>query len=278
MYFPKYWARGDYHTTDPDGVPMDFTCYGWSDASIEDARAKALRQAQFNASKFMTGQQLGRYGYGERPIREEVVQGIPQGGKELGVVTRNGYGALVLNAANAMFIDIDFIDQPKTGGLFGLFAKPVAPEAAILPRIEQWTRRYPGLGVRVYRTAAGLRCLVGSDTFDPIQGSTQEMMEALGGDPLYVTLCRRQQSFRARLTPKPWRCDTDPPPTGFPWESIEQERRYRQWEASYQRNAANYAVCRLVATYGDSRLHPDVQPIVALHDQYCGVQNNNPLA
>ena len=32
-------------------------------------------------------------------------------GKEVAVITRNAYGALVLNAANAMFIDIDFAEQ-----------------------------------------------------------------------------------------------------------------------------------------------------------------------
>jgi len=275
MHFPKYWARGVYTATDNDGEPAQFTCWHWSDVSVGDAQAQAEQRAHRMANAVLDGHSINRYSYGERPIREEVVQVIPQNGRELGVVTRNAYGALVLNAANTMFIDVDFKsnDTGGGGGLFGLFGKPkVAPEAAILPTIEQWVRRYPGLGVRVYRTAAGLRCLVVTDPFNPSDVGTQDMMKALGGDPLYITLCRQQESFRARLTPKPWRCETDPPPNRFPWESVEQERRYRAWEASYRQNSAGYAVCRLIATYGDTRVHRDLEPIVALHDQYCGVQ------
>ncbi len=281
MKFPKYWAKGRYATVDADNVPVSFECWHWSDASVQDARTQAERRAQMVATKFVAGGAMNRYNYGERPIREEVVEAIPVGAREVGLITRNAYGALVLNAAQAMFIDIDFPEGASSGSglLGGLFGKkPAAPEAAILPNIEQWIHRYPGLGIRVYRTAGGLRCLVTTDTFDPANPSTLDMMKALGADPLYVTLCRQQESFRARLTPKPWRCDIDPPPSRYPWESAQQEAQYRAWEAGYRQNSADFAVCRLVATYGGNRQHPDIAPIVTLHDRYCGVDANRTLA
>ena len=282
MKIPKYWARGTYTAPNARGRPANFSCWHWSDISVEDARGQAVQRAQAMAAAFLGGQRLNRYAYGSRPIREEVVDVISKGAAELGLITRNAYGALVLNAARAMFVDIDF--KPATAGaslsgaLRGLVGKPPAPEAAYLPAIEQWVRRSPGLGARVYRTAAGLRCLVTSDTFDPAHPATLDLMQSLGGDPLYITLCRQQESFRARLTPKPWRCGATQPPSRFPWISPGQESAYRQWEAAYGRAAGGFAVCRLVGTYGDARLHPEIEPIVALHDQYCGVAGQLALA
>ena len=66
--------------------------------------------------------------------------------------------------------------------------------------------RWPGWGVRVYKTCAGYRGLVTHATFDPTADATLDLMRQFRCDPQYVTLCKRQESFRARLTPKGWRC------------------------------------------------------------------------
>ena len=64
------------------------------------------------ALKVAAGEELNRYGYGERPLREEITQPVSSSaGSEIAVVTRNLYGALVLNTLNAMFIDIDFPEK-----------------------------------------------------------------------------------------------------------------------------------------------------------------------
>ena len=276
MKIPKYWARGFYSTQTHTGKPVNFSCWHWSDRSYEDALDQAQQRARRMAAIYINGQRLDRYTYGERPIREEVVEVLSNSWNELGIITRNAYGALVLNAPKAMFVDIDF--KPGEGKPRGLFVKSGPPEANYLPAIEQWVRRNPSLGLRVYRTAAGLRCLVTSDTFDPTHPSTLSMMQALGSDPLYMHLCRQQESFRARLTPKPWRCGVTMPPGRYPWDSPLAERQHRQWQAEYTQTAASYAVCRLVASYGDARVHSELEPIVALHDRYCGVASNLSLA
>ena len=61
-------------------------------------------------------------------MREEIIQNIVnRDGKEIGVITRNAYGSLVLNAANARFIDIDFEQDGLLGSLMakirGLYKK-----------------------------------------------------------------------------------------------------------------------------------------------------------
>jgi hypothetical protein len=64
------------------------------------------------AEKVSTGVDLDRYGYGECPLREEIIQPLPSySGSELSVVTRNVYGALVLNTTNTMFVCIDFPEK-----------------------------------------------------------------------------------------------------------------------------------------------------------------------
>jgi len=64
----------------------------------------------------------------------------------------------------------------------------------------------PEWGVRIYKTAAGYRGIVTHALFDPTDPETLRLMEQFACDPQYVRLCKRQESFRARITPKGWRC------------------------------------------------------------------------
>ena len=280
MNIPRYWAKESYSMAGPDGKTVSAVCWHGSNVSVDDARQPARARAQQIAWKILNQQQLDRYGYGERAMREEITQAVTSANnKELGLITRNGYGALVLNAVNAMFIDIDFKEEKSSGVLGKLFSKPgPTQEEQSVARVEQWARRNPGLSVRIYRTFGGLRCLVTSDVFDPAHESTLAMLNAVASDPLYVRLCRAQGCFRARLTPKPWRCGMSQPPSRYPWENQPAEIRYRQWEQDYQRAAEDYAVCKLVKEVGGGATHPEVAPIVALHDQFTGPTRELDLA
>ncbi len=102
--------------------------------------------------------------------------------------------------------------------------------------------------------------------FDPGGDDAVGILHVLNSDPLYVRLCQAQACFRARLTAKPWRCDVSRPPSRFPWLSIAQEARYRQWEQGYDRTAANYAACLFLRQVGVNEVHPDVEPVLSLHD------------
>ena len=280
MRFPKHWARATHSRTAPDGKTFTFTCWGWSDESAGDAQREAAARAERVTARFLSGQRPDRYAYSDRPLREEQLEVFDdEGGRTTAVITRNSYGALVLNAARAMFIDIDLPEAKPQGMLGKLFGSQTAtPEAEALGRIEQWAARRPDNGVRVYRTAAGLRGLVTSYPFHPTDGEAQQILHTLGSDPLYITLCRAQESFRARLTPKPWRCGLPNPPGVYPRETPEAEARYQRWLRDYQSATAHYAVCRFIAHYGDPRVHPDLAPIVALHDQHTLAARELPLA
>ena len=272
MKIPKYWAKSGQTVRQPNGRAIKLEIWQWSDISQEQAQQKATERVAEVAQKVSTGAQLNRYAYGERPLREEITQGVANAaGSEVAVVTRNLYGALVLNAANAMFVDIDFPDKGtsgSSGGLSRLFGKPaINHEDQHVQRIMTWAVRYPDLGIRIYRTAGGLRCLFTNQVFDPGRAETTDILRALDSDPLYVRLCQAQACFRARLTPKPWRCDLPMPPSRYPWVDFVAETRYREWVQRYEQRTPQYAVCRLVKQLGPQEVHPDVQPVLTLHDR-----------
>ncbi len=274
MKIPRYWAKETYPVQDASGKTIPISCWRWSDSSLADARQQAQLCVKRATAQLQTNKRPKRYAYGERPLREEIIEAIRNGkNQEIAIVTRNSYGALVLNTANVMFIDIDF---PKSGWLTSLLRKlrrrlgnPVlTPEEVHLQRFEEWVRQHPELGIRVYRTFGGLRGLITSECFDPTEENSLDILRALNSDPLYINLCRSQESFRARLTPKPWRCGSARPPSRYPWENPEEERNYRQWENEYNVAAHNYTVCRFLTQVGDGKTHPEAQIVLSLHDQH----------
>jgi hypothetical protein len=92
-------------------------------------------------------------------------------------------------------------------------------------------------------------------------------LNELKSDPLYVRLCQAQECFRARLTPKPWRCDQPEPPYRFPFLTSAAEDSFRQWEQEYASATTAYTTCRLIKQLGPVAIHPDIEPILSLHDQ-----------
>src|SRR5712692_10909752 len=76
------------------------------------------------------------------------------------VVTRNGYGSLVLNADRAMFVDVD-LPRASFASRFGAWLGVARhrPEAETLARLKTVLASVSGSSFRIYRTAAGFRVL-----------------------------------------------------------------------------------------------------------------------
>jgi hypothetical protein len=241
MHFPKFWAKGESGSA---------VCWRWSDTSQEDAQAKADARAVELEKIIESGTRPDRYGYANRPLREERVEEQPGY-----AVTRNAYGALVLNTERAMFVDVDFHDDPSQ-------------EPGALDSLRGLATQH-GLGTRIYRTAGGLRGLVTSATFDPKAPATMALLKEVGCDPLYIRLCQAQASFRARLTPKPWRLEMRPPSVRWPFEDEDVEARFAEWLRGYDQKSRGHAVCTLVEHAGPQTIDAAVAPVVALHDARC---------
>ena len=75
-------------------------------------------------------------------------------------------------------------------------------------------------------------------------------MRDFGADRLYYTLCVKQNCFRARLTPKPFRIDHETPKIIFPNRETKEEIAHSNWVAEYEDKSENFATCKLVKTYG----------------------------
>jgi hypothetical protein len=277
MKIPKFWARGSGTAAIPGRRPVTFTVWKWSDVSEEDARCFAEESAARIAGKIALGERLDRYSYGERPLREEAIEDVRDpGGAAAGVLTRNGYGALVLNADRVLFADVDFPVDPAAGRRAAKEAD--ACEARGLDAVRAWSGSHPDLGLRVYRTFAGLRVLATSDLFDPLQAATRALLDGLGSDPLYVRLCREQDCFRARLTPKPWRLGLPNPPGRWPFPDRRAEDRHREWEREYVAAARGHSVCRFLAEFGPPGMPPEARVVRDVHDQLAGCHEALPLA
>lgn len=321
MLIPRFWSRADSQATTPDGKQVQFHVWRGSRSDPAEAASLAREAVERIAARIRRGEGFPeRYSYGDRPLREEVVRELP-GASEAepeAAITRNSYGALVLNAARVLFIDVDVpraetppsapaaaanpvdalfnaVDSlPLPGAvksIFGAFrpqptqpaqpkapAAPVDPQTAALERLRGWLGGHPEWRVRVYRTSAGLRYAVTHALFSPTEGEAQTAMSVLGADPQYVRLCRAQKSFRARLTPKPWRINIENPPARFPYETPDDERAMRDWESRYAQASRRFATCELLEELGGGTEHPQALELVTLHDEHTRVGSGLPLA
>ena len=210
------------------------------------------------------GQRPSAYPYWQGAIREEVLQRhTGPDGKLFAAVTRNAYGiAGVLNAANVLFADVDFSSNSVGRAIQACLtcSTPSPPPSAQAPhaiRLENALAHWADFlasrrdwSSRVYRTCAGLRILVTHALFDPADNATMQLLNEAGCDSLYVRLCKAQESFRARLTPKPWRCGLQQNTVRWPYETDEQQRRFEEGLAEYEKRQQQFATCRFFSTVG----------------------------
>ncbi|MEM1059929.1 MAG: hypothetical protein AAGK14_11830, partial [Verrucomicrobiota bacterium] len=221
MKFAKHWALAV-------GTSPLLRAHGWSDENMEAAQvmagerlAKLEEQAKAGT---LPSAPSSVYYHVERPPREELIEEIPaaEGDAAAGIVSRNCYGSLVLNTAGFAMVDIDCDVSPGVFDFFktlfgGKGAKQQAEES-LRRKVDEWMLLSKRNG-RLYRTAGGYRLLLTDRPEDPASDAFQRSMDDLGADPLFRQLCRGQESFRARLTPKPWRMGLANPPDRYPWDT-----------------------------------------------------------
>ena len=124
MKFPAYWSKATVTETDRHGKPWEVTCWRWSDISTSDAQRSARDAAHQAARRLAHQQEADEYFYGQRPLREEVIQlQVDARGRQTHAITRNPYGVLVLNTAEVMFIDVDFAPVGLVESLKHFFAR-----------------------------------------------------------------------------------------------------------------------------------------------------------
>ncbi|HYM26486.1 MAG TPA: hypothetical protein VEU08_24880 [Vicinamibacterales bacterium] len=285
MKIPKYWMRHDGEVQTPDGRPLQLFAWGWSESSAGDAESKARDRFASLEQRVSQGLELPRgYAYGDRPVREQILEQVTAAdGSVDALLTRNSYGAVVLNTSRAMFVDVD-APEPAARGVGGLLGRLFGKKGEEPPAEDpltgiRSTLRMAGGSFRVYRTAGGFRLLATDRPFTPASSESESLMRSVGADPAFIQLCRIQDSFRARLTPKPWRMRMahSVPPAQFPVEPGAQPG-FDRWVKEYERAAESRATCSFVESIGSSVIDPAIAPIVRLHDERTRVGSELPLA
>lgn len=292
---PRYWALHHEVATLPEGtVPL--SANGSSDLSQEDAERDA--RERFAALVAAGGprklRERGEY-YPDRRRPEELLEEIFSAeGALIAAITRNRYGAAVLNTDAVLIADIDLSEEPARqrsaggGGLLGrLFgrgrtgsvdANEEDPDLRgepghgrrgeehrqALARIGRFCADRPDLGVRTYRTRNGFRLLVTGTGAAPGSTQSQDLLLDLGSDELYTLLCRVHDTYRARLSPKPWRVGLAAP-TAYGPRAAGTSQRLR-WVADYDAASADVAVCRFIGSAGPAPSDVE-QQVIELHDR-----------
>src|SRR5438445_1929815 len=251
--------------TDPStGKRVFRSGVGISTMSAADARRLAEDQARRALDDLLAGQsgELGGYAYLANRRAEAPVDVLRGAAGESARITVNAYGAIVMNATAALFADVDTDDRgpkPPAG------ERPPARLSAVLAG-------RPELAMRAYRTRAGWRYLCTNRAFDPAGEDARAFLVELGTDARYVLLCRAQRSFRARLTPKPWRAGQRTLPV-FPARAVAREDLQRHVDRTWK-----YASTRFVERVGPDETLPELRDLVEYHDRWTQAMSTKPLA
>lgn len=279
MRIAPYWTRAavDAHGAEraPGGAP--FTATGWSFDSPAEARAMALERARRLAARFSREgaaglRRRGEY-YTSRPICEPVVEWLGDRPDPAAAITRNAYGAYVLNAARVLFIDVDLPEAAPPVGLVGrlLGRRPVDPARATEARLIDALQAEDPPGFRLYRTHSGFRLVLTHRLYAPEEPEARRLMGVFGADPLYVRLCEAQRCFRARLSPKPWRIGLQAPPAAWfpPRDEPARADAFATWDRRYEAARGGFAVCTLSLAVDAPAPPGEVAAALAVHDRWC---------
>lgn len=155
------------------------------------------------------------------------------------------------------------------------------PSAVALRRIRGFAARHPDWNLRLYQTPAGFRLLAMHSPFAPNSPEVATSFKELGTDPVYVRMCQRQNCFRARLGPKPWRMGMKqkikPRPGVWPVRPEHLPQR-QEWIDLYETKAQAFASCRFIQTFGKGGTHPAAERVRELHDEFSRTNSGLPLA
>lgn len=181
------------------------------------------------------------------------------------LITRNRYGVQVLNSTTLCFVDVDDFPLSLGDTLKGIFGRKTTPEEKLLQTLRDLCAADESLGARLYRTHNGWRVMLTGRGLAPDSDRMHQICRILHADPLYESLCTRQQCWRARLTPKPYRVGVPGYPRPVDSESVSSPQS-QDWIQRYEAACRGKSVCRLVDVTG-RKMQSD---LIELHDRMTG--------
>jgi hypothetical protein len=232
-------------------------------AAEQAARARAERALAFFAGR------ASDYEYAADTIREEVIEEFADAdGTLLAVITRNRYGALVLNTERVLFGDIDLPSENLVLRICNRLGRRARDKSYFLEHLQAFQITHPEFVFQVYETRAGLRFIITNREIGPDSPEIEFLFETLKVDRLYTRLCRTQRCFRARLTPKPWRIGLARPTARFPFNNELKQRSFNFWLSQYADRSRNACAARRLQRIGEGASPDSVQRVLDIHDRY----------
>lgn len=152
-------------------------------------------------------------------------------------------------------------------------------ERFAMEKVDRFVDNHKNWNLRVYRTPAGLRLLAAHRKFSPSDPDVPVCFEALGSDPIYRMMCLKQQCFRARVSPKPWRIGLGKHirPGAWPLKPEHLPAR-REWISRYEDASRGFSSCSYMETKGVGSVEPAVKPVIEWHDELCRAESGLPVA
>lgn len=188
------------------------------------------------------------------------------------IITVNRYGAKVLNTTEYTILDLD--DYPfEFWDIFGA-TRGYDKKSLILQRFKKRITKNKSLGddMRIYETTKGLRVIC-KKYISPQTPIFMKLMSKFRVDSIYAYLCIKQDCYRARLTPKPYRIKQNPIRIKSPLDC--ETELYEKWEIEYARKSKSYSVVKLIETIGSDFSYDKT---ISYHDRTCLSSFSNPLA
>lgn len=176
-----------------------------------------------------------------------------------------------------IFIAITFASSLANGVQHLVNALKGGNEAIAIKSIRKVAEENPEAHMRVYRTPMGLRVLMMHDIFDPSSDSAIKILKDLNSDPVYIQMCKNQQCFRARVSPKPWRIGLKRISSGKAVWPIKPERvkEREAWVREYEIKARDFAACHFREALGSQRSHPQAELVRKIHDELSRAENTS---
>ena len=267
MNFARFWSSVEIRVPSRFGKPAAVRVWGASNTDLEAAEQAARSRAE-RSLDFFAGRD-DDYEYTADTIREEVIEEFADaGGDRLAVITRNRYGALVLNTERVLFGDIDLPSENIVLRLCNRMGRRARDKPYYLAHLRAFQVEHPQFVFQVYETRAGLRFMVINREIRPDGAEVELLFKTLQVDRLYTRLCRTQRCFRARLTPKPWRIGLARPAARFPFSTELKQRSFNFWLAQYAAQSRNACAARRLERIGEAALPDSVRRVVEIHDRY----------
>jgi len=310
---PRYWKQvfrhiegvsfHEDHFKSKSDNSADIFAWGYSNISEGDAQEQAeIRVDQI--VKALASSIDENFYYPLNVLHEDILEELELEGEGKALITRNRYFSQVLNTDNMMFVDIDVPtwDIRPVGFWQRFFGKSAEVEAKnkieiekrfndALIKVENYVQGEPDAGFLVYRTFAGFRLIASHKTFEPGSEETQQIFDVLGADPLYQRLCKAQECFRARLTPKFWRLNKVlgiypsikfriTPSMIADWtdDHARRVKDFDEWIESYENQHISHATCQFVKHIGNQEVVKELESQIIYHDQLTQSRSDKPLA